>query len=157
MTTHTRGDGQCITAARNLHRACEDVCALLEDVHAELNRERNKEGVQPPTETTHTPGEWEVDLWKYQGKYPTHTIIANKADAIAQALTPYRPESAEAGPEEAKANAYLMAASPRLLEALVRLTDCAGRTSPSYTTELGHAVRKARDAIAKATRKDGDR
>lgn len=64
-------------------------------------------------------------------------LISDDADGRSVAIT-YRAE-----------DAVLLAAAPKLRQALIDLADCAGLTSlPGYKDELDSAVRAARQVIA---------
>lgn len=67
------------------------------------------------TNTTHTPGPWRVDIFRYNapGREAVPTIVT-PADAIAEACPLWCPDDREA---ERLANARLIAAAPDLLAA----------------------------------------
>jgi len=110
------------------------------------------------TTTTHTPGPWKVETWKYKTPAREVLTINTKFDAIAQTCGLWRDGDDSANEEEA--NARLIAAAPDLLAALesqVSALDSAlsayrmGERSSVIIEHARAAIEAARDAIDKAT------
>ena len=92
-------------------------------------------------EATHTPGPWEFwDSEEYE-----HRMITDESGAVGIAKMITRMRGMELFPEEMRANARLIVASPTLLKALKDL-----RAQVAAMGLVGLAIRNADLAIAKA-------
>ena len=96
--------------------------------------------------TEHTPGPWTAR----KDDYSKHMINITGPNGAGDSVC--RVKGYAAYREEAKANAFLMAAAPDLLEALVYQTEVldAHNQCKPHSLGMANAVEKARAAIAKA-------
>lgn len=98
------------------------------------------------TPTTHSPGPWKTEIWKYSGEKPHRDLIVqNNQFWLAKIAwdegldNPYTIRE-----QEARANAALIAAAPEMLEALQNLEN-------DDNSIPAHAWAMVQSAIAKAT------
>ena len=113
------------------------------------------------TPTTHSPGPWKTEIWKYSGEKPHRDLIVQNDQFWLAKIAwdegldnPYTIRE-----QEARANAALIAAAPELLAALKSILGTAEVVDAGNKNQFGanchgfaaEVFEQCRAAIAKAT------